>query len=418
MGSQKVARLFERTKTVCAGRFLLDLPDSMEVSYAPVIIRGFTISAFRESSEAFSLRARSRETDLKVAKNVRGDSTLEKVSAVEQGTLVAKIFQFGRTTTPAIERGTPVSYVNVALEGHAHVDGVTFLAKADAVALEHDAALKEIISKLRAVPAGGPPEAPGFCFGAGMLEDPVPVDWSEGLVLFAGSTQYPDLALALRTRAGVKGEVGRLARNAQADEDLLPWQKAQLKKIRRGERTAAGVSGDEVLERGRELNSVDVYAFDWEAVGTPDDVERPTIHLELSTGHPKQVGAGPVLSRFSEDDLVELWDRVLVTLRRRPVAAEVPVAAALPTGHELGTCAEAGERCPATGWWRCDSGPEGTRVLHGACQYLHKGRRLPQALLLPPQTLWERFRGLQRSYEEERRTVWALVDRRHKKRSE
>jgi len=42
---------------------------------------------------------------------------------------------------------------------------------------------------------------------------------------------------------------------------------------------------------------------------------------------------------------------------------------------------------------------------------------MPQALLLPPQTLWQRLRGLQPSYEVNTRTSWKLVDKRERARS-
>ncbi len=41
---------------------------------------------------------------------------------------------------------------------------------------------------------------------------------------------------------------------------------------------------------------------------------------------------------------------------------------------------------------------------------------MPQALLLPPQTLWEKVRGLQPSYEAQDQTSWKLVDKRNRKR--
>ena len=56
-------------------------------------------------------------------------------------------------------------------------------------------------------------------------------------------------------------------------------------------------------------------------------------------------------------------------------------------------------------------------VLGGQRQYLCKGQKMPQALLLPPQTLWQRLRGLQSSYEVDTRTTWKLVDKRERDRS-
>jgi hypothetical protein len=40
------------------------------------------------------------------------------------------------------------------------------------------------------------------------------------------------------------------------------------------------------------------------------------------------------------------------------------------------------------------------------------GQRMPQALLLRPQTLWDKLRGAQSTYRLDQPTSWTLVDRR------
>jgi hypothetical protein len=58
----------------------------------------------------------------------------------------------------------------------------------------------------------------------------------------------------------------------------------------------------------------------------------------------------------------------------------------------------------------------GVAVLGGQRQFLKQGQRMPQALLLPPQTAWEKMRGVQRSYEAGTPTSWKLVDKRTRSR--
>jgi len=55
-------------------------------------------------------------------------------------------------------------------------------------------------------------------------------------------------------------------------------------------------------------------------------------------------------------------------------------------------------------------------VLGGQHQFMVKGQRMPQALLLPTPTLWERIQGVQSSYETRLPTAWTLTDRRSKAR--
>jgi hypothetical protein len=55
---------------------------------------------------------------------------------------------------------------------------------------------------------------------------------------------------------------------------------------------------------------------------------------------------------------------------------------------------------------------EGAGVAGGRRQFLSKGQRMPQALLLRPQTLWDKLRGAQSTYRLDQPTSWTLVDRR------
>jgi hypothetical protein len=50
-------------------------------------------------------------------------------------------------------------------------------------------------------------------------------------------------------------------------------------------------------------------------------------------------------------------------------------------------------------------------------QYIRKGERMPQALLLPRQTLWQKIKRIQPSVESSQPTAWTLVDKRLRPRS-
>jgi hypothetical protein len=58
----------------------------------------------------------------------------------------------------------------------------------------------------------------------------------------------------------------------------------------------------------------------------------------------------------------------------------------------------------------------GAGVAGGRRQFLTQGQRMPQALLLQPQTLWERLRGVQSGFRRDAPSTWTLVDRRSKAR--
>jgi hypothetical protein len=417
MDRSSVTKLTEQMKTACVGRFLIDLPASMDFSYSRVYVKGFWISTQEETRQAFEARILARQAEIE-AKSNHGQKNLEAAEDYRNNGFSGKIFRFGREITRGEENGKPVDWVNVKLEAYLHLNGTSFnVTSPDGYDVNKIGNLPTLLDKLRLVPATEIPGAAGFCFGPGMLVDPLPADDTEGVAIFAGFRDHPDLALALNTRAGTKPDTeGRLERDTAVDAGMPLWQRPLMAKLRKGKRSINGIEGDEVAERWTELNFVHTFGFNWEVNGTSDNVFLPFMHLEMSTGHPVNAGARPVISFLGEEALVQLWDRISSSIRIRPTSAPPQAKREPPPGPRAGDTASAGDICPGTGWWRCQDGGDGAGVAGGRRQFLTKGQRMPQALLLQPQTWWEKLRGVQSSYRLDYPSDWTLVDRRSKAR--
>jgi hypothetical protein len=151
----------------------------------------------------------------------------------------------------------------------------------------------------------------------------------------------------------------------------------------------------------------------WEARGGADDLLQPHLLLSMETGTNPRPGGKPVDSSLHEDAVMALWNSISSSIRLRKSDAPPPAdSPAEPPGPRLGALATAGETCPQSGWWKCREGGPGVDVQGGTIQWIRKGDRMPQALLLPRQTLWQRLRGLQPSIEPTQPTTWRLVDKR------
>jgi hypothetical protein len=408
-----VTQLTENMKTACVGRFLIDLPETMDYSYGQVYLDGLWISAQEETQGAFEARVLARQAEVDAGLNEIGKKNLEKLENYESHGFAGKILVFGRNITKGLEDGKPKEWTSVKLEAYVHANGKSFNFKADGYDPTLTGDLRKLIDKLRLVPPEEIPSEPGFCFGHGMFLDPLPADQTEGVAMFAGFRDHPDLAMVLDTRAGTEPDKeGRLARTDRIDAAMPLWQKPLLTKIRKGKRTIHGVEGEEVLEGGRELNFVSVYLLDWEVNGTSDNVFLPYMHLEMSTGHPVNAGARPVMSFLGEDALVQLWDKISSSIRVRPTTAPPSVKRDPPPRGKPGDTASAGNICPGTGWWECQNAGSGAGVAGGRRHFLTMGQRMPQALLLRPQTLWDKLRGAHATYRLDQPTGWTLVDRR------
>jgi hypothetical protein len=401
----------DKMKTVCVGRFLIDLPQGAEFTRSQTFIDGFRVSAFSETEEAFGARVAARQAEIEAQPNELRRKNLESVGRVDVNGFVGKIFVFGRNSSYTTEFGKRHVWENVVLEAYVHSGALSFNFISDGYDPKLAGNLPRLIKQLRLVPPGEIPSATGFCFGAGMFIDPLTADQGEGTTIFVSVPGHPDLAMAFSTMAGTKPGPGLIERSARAAAREPFWVRAAFKTLREGKRTINGLHGEELAVKVTELNFSTVYGLDWEMAGKENDVTAPFLHLEMETGRNPSAGGKPVQSSLAQGAVLELWDKISSTIRARP-SAPAKVAGTDPSAAPLGSFATAGETCPQSGWWQCNEGGNGVDVLGGQRQYLRQGQRMPQALLLPPQSVWEKMRGIQRSFESNVPTAWKLVDKR------
>ncbi|MFL6674205.1 MAG: T6SS immunity protein Tli4 family protein [Massilia sp.] len=408
---KKVAEMTEKMKTVCVGRFLIDVPENAVVTLSRAFIDGFDIVTRVEGEPEFNHRVRDREAEINNTRNDLGRKNMEVVKQVRSSGLSGKIFVFGRWRTSWMEGEKQIHAEAVAIEGHIRTDGVSFSFQSKHYDPKLVGNLPKLLTHLVQRGEFDIPVQPGFCIDRAIVRDPLTPDQTETVTMFAGLPGHPDLGIVFSSMAGTKRGPGMLARSAASTEKLPLYAKAAFRTLREGVRTINGLAGEELAVKVTEANFTSGFNFDWEMGGREDDVFAPFLTLELQTGIGPRSGGKPVQSSLAEPALVDLWDKISSSIRLRP--ASPPKAASVdPVVPPIGSYASAGDICPHTGWWLCTQGDEGVSVLGGQRQYLKKGQRMPQALLLPRQTLWQRVRGLQPSYESSAPTAWKLVDKR------
>jgi hypothetical protein len=414
---QEVATMTEKMKTICVGRFLIDLPEQAKHSFQGAFLEGFDIRVFPETDTAFRARVADREIELRNPKpDYDGEvKQLEAATDLKVSDFIGRMFVYGRKTTYWFEGpSNRVESTSVQIEGYANANGfsVNFSKKfADPERLD---VLRNLLAQLRLNPEDKIPDEPGFCIDHAYFREPLTADQGERVTMLAGLPAHSDLTIMFDTIAGVRpAKDGLLARAKKGDEGDSAEVKARSKQLNAGTRAINGIPGEQILERFIERNAANTFAFMWESPATADNVFRPALSLEMQAGVNHRAGGKPVQSSVSEKALLDLWGKISSSIRVRP--AEPPkVSAAEPPPAPIGTYAWAGDRCPESGWWQCSAG--GAGVLGGQRQYLKQGERIPQALLLPPQTLWEKVKGLQRSYETKTPTSWKLIDKRSRER--
>lgn len=308
-------------KTICVGRFLLDVPEKAVVTYRGASLSGWEISSWKENEVEFSTAQKEREAKLKIEKNSQGGISLELVRDVRHEDLHGKIFVFNRRSAPEYSGGVKTMHHLVAVQAYVRVANVTYKFESEFSSESEIKNLEEIIRKLKPRENSEIPVVAGFCFGQGFLNDPLTADQSEYTGIFLGLEDHPDLAIGLISLAGI--DPGKTLIQRAGENSIKQEYRSHFHTFRQGQRSLNGVPGEEILERVEEPNGSMLQSFMWESLSKTDDVYLPNLVLEFSTGHGKP--GAPVNSSMSDAEALALWNKISSSLRRRPVQLAKPV---------------------------------------------------------------------------------------------
>lgn len=409
---QKVAKMTDKMKTVCVGRFLIDLPAGATVHIGRAFVSGYDVaSTEHETDQDFTERLGQFETEVLEAARERGDRGIESIKPVSLSDAQGKVFIHNRRKAQAFEGNRIITIEDVDVHGMIRFPEVSITAKADGMALDSGDELLGLFERFRPIVQDEIPRERGFCIGHAIVRDPYDHPENEGVVMFAGLPGHPDVNIVFSSMAGTDPSPGLLERHTASVERQAVFMRLAFTHLREHPRTINGLSGDELIMRVLEPNFTTGYSFQWEMAGRQEDNHAPLLTLELESGTNPSTGGKPVQSTLSEEAMFDLWERIASSIRLRSTERDSTEASGPPT-IALGAHALAGETCPYSGWWQCRDGNHQISVLGGQQQFVRQGQRMPQALLLPPQTVWQRLRGIQASYESSNPTLWTLRDKR------
>jgi len=187
--SQSSASLTDKMKTVCVGRFLLDMPSDAQIDLGSATIDGIDIAAFRETREEFHQRLADREAQITTLTNrLGGNKNLESASTVSTNNgLVGKVFVHSRTVTEGTQgNGLGVEryrYEGVTVEALVHGDGVSvdLVSKDRGLAWIED--VPELVKKLVVNPENRIPDEAGFCLDHAYVRDPLTAEQKEKITM-------------------------------------------------------------------------------------------------------------------------------------------------------------------------------------------------------------------------------------------
>jgi hypothetical protein len=298
-------------KTVCFGRYLVDVPQKAEFALGLARSDSVDIKAVEATSRseaAFQAKIDNIERELRAAKHNTEGTRLREVSTTEDGR--NRIFVYRKD-----EVGSLISVVETFarlgdrewLVGHA-------ISDEDVATLKQE--ISEIVGGLRARSITDIPNSAGACIANGLLNRSP--KYGEG---FAGGAQIEDLSwsLSLRSETSKPYEPKqRLIVRAEDAISMVGGSSSGIKVLRKREITLDGRKGEEfvALYPGDGVASLSAK-LELYGDGT---YKVPTLKLTMDANRLSPPDPNDKRVFLSDDEALAVWDAVLKSVRPRPGA--------------------------------------------------------------------------------------------------
>lgn len=319
-----------KLKTVCVGRYLIDVPEQAQISTSNERIDGFAIETIKESEAQFRSRLLAREAEINAVAaeaGLNGPSGIVESRDVFNYGMAGRTFIFGRRHTHGFEQGRRIDLAWESVEGHAHTNGLSVSLSADYVEKNDAVAAEALLGRVRLHAQDEVPAEPGFCVSNAVYLDRLPLYKTEHIAMHLELPGRPDLAMTLFSMPGGGSDRSLVERATKTDAVMKADAMLRVSKIRESQRNINNMIGEEVLIRAREFNGTTSYGFSWETAGIDDDPLHPYLSLELQAGMSARGNGRPSDSRLDEDALLNLWDSIASSIRPRQGTAIPPPAA-------------------------------------------------------------------------------------------
>jgi hypothetical protein len=183
---------------------------------------------------------------------------------------------------------------------------------------------RTILESVRYRHEGEIPAEPGFCFENGFLASDGKTPLPEDANLVFTLKDYPDVWIRITSYLIWNPERSLLERvKPEIFEAILP---GAVRFIRRGKRDINGMNGEEVLLHVPSEDETGTnYTYTWETMGGLDDPLKPTIQLKITAGENTDSG-----SSLPAPQVRALYEAIIKTIRIRPTTGVQPEAGEMP----------------------------------------------------------------------------------------
>ena len=330
-----VNTLFATTKSQCVGRYVFEVPASFENTLTDrVQINEIHISSKRLYHPAFEQRIRLREQKLKNSATVDpvDQPFLKQIYKLSDNAVI-----FDRNENES------VAGFGRILEGHLYVDGVAFIlmqgitdysdprfAKERAFYLRKEAGrpdwmandkpqklaeLQDLMSRLSGRHNEDIPSVPGTCIPQGFIRDGNGKPKEDITFVYPYSSVF---SFSVWSNNALKESTTMLERSGEIQSYINSIDGSTLRK---GEARIAGFNASEWLitappDKSSENPSKQLM-FTAVANETNADFAHPSLDLTLSNEILPEGSDVPSPPAYSDAELVEIWDRIILSFRVR-----------------------------------------------------------------------------------------------------
>jgi hypothetical protein len=383
--------LFERTKTVCFGRFVIELPADAQVIWGDTIV---PLGIWVEKGAANELASRVAEVEALLRSQPRYPLT--------------KGLSLYFETIDGVVAGMRhvISQENFDGDGLLRINSL-FAMGNDLVGMEarpleekkHRALemLNSMARRLRPRSETELPSEAGACIENAFLTDAPdtkPEDVNEHIQVGFRLAEFHDVHLSIHIapssemRWSLDKQLETTENRARKVGESEPFER--LKIFRRAKREIhEWKTGFEILTRTPGEEGVHAYHDFWmKFTGAANDPLRPFADIQFQTGVGEN-SAGAVKPSLTDEEAIALWDKLTSSIRVRPTNGAKTSQAQLPK-VSLGTLHVTGHRCPQTGWWECH---DELSLAQPSGIWLEQGQLMPKARIWAHPNWWDRLKG-------------------------
>jgi hypothetical protein len=397
--SARLQPLFENTRTVCFGRFLMQVPATATVVYGPAEVET-PIEFFEGQSGkvAEHLSARLAEIEQEREYLLKDDiPNLPLFGKVIDGVLPGQKIVFGSK-----------DQISYAIYSFVPVGKDLFVQHLNTVLPENErvTTFNRVASHLRSRSDDEIPREPGTCIEGAF----VPLEQKyERVTIGVRLKEFPDVHFSVEVHKNQKylpvGSSPKLLREQakeMAEAEGLGAVFARTKILRQQERQLGIWKGEELaLRTPHYKDDLEAHEFQFHGMGAVDDSFQPELDIQLDSGL-KDDRKAKVKPSITDEEALALWDKLITTIRVRQPSDATPASA--PARAPIASTVPTGGICPETGWWECTD----RKNIEGGTRRLFKaGERMPHAVLLREPGLWKNLTGSSRRQVQ---TTWKLVD--------